>query len=97
MGSCRDNQPKKMKAPNRIMMELLEKVMMFNCYACKRYWSFDDLNNHKNEERCIPDEKADNHSEKLAIRVPKSTADSKRRDAIKVKVESRNLFVLTMK
>lgn len=68
---------------------------MFNCNACKRYWSFDDINNHKNEERCIPDPKADNLIEKLAIRAPKQEAGYKKVDD-KPKTEGRNLFVLTM-
>jgi hypothetical protein len=68
---------------------------MFNCNACERYWSFDDINNHKNEERCKKDKKADNLIEKLAIRAPKQAAGSKKVED-KLKPEGRNLFVLTM-
>ena len=89
MGGCSDKKPKKMRAPDKIMMDLLQKVIMFNCKACKRYWSFDDINNHKNEERCVLDEKADNLIKNLDKRQPKPPG-------LKPKPEGRNLFVLTM-
>jgi len=34
LGGCEDKKPKKMKAPDKIMMDLLQKVIMFNCNAC---------------------------------------------------------------
>ncbi len=68
---------------------------MFNCNACQRYWSFDEINNHKNEERCVADKKSDNLIEKLAVRAPKQAAGSKVIED-KPKPETRNLFVLTM-
>jgi len=71
-GSCDDKKNvKKLTPPNKIMMELLRTVMVFDCKACERYWSLDELNNHRLESRCVKDPSADNLISKLADRPPK--------------------------
>jgi hypothetical protein len=42
-----------MVPPNQVMMKLLEKVIMFNCDACKRYWTLRELNDHKEKGLCV--------------------------------------------
>lgn len=69
---CEDKKIKRMKPPNKIMTELLQGVIMFNCHACKRYWSFNELNTHRTEDRCVMDPNSENLIEKLATRQPKN-------------------------
>lgn len=105
LGGCQDKQPKIMKMPNRILMDLLETVMMFNCQDCKRYWSYAEFKSHRNLNLCIKDPKADNQIEKLAIRLPnkidgpkkiEETKSDMSQNKVQVKAQpiSRSFFVL---
>ena len=73
-GSCNDKNERKVKKlnpPNKIMMDLLRTVMVFDCKSCERYWSLDELNNHVLENRCVKDPSANNLISKLAVRAVK--------------------------
>jgi len=33
----------RMKEPNKVMLQILHKVLKFDCSACQRFWSYEDF------------------------------------------------------
>jgi len=62
-----------MRGPNKLMMLLLTKVILFDCEKCKRYWSFEDYQKHALQGNCKNDPKATNYVSQLNLGMP--TAD----------------------
>lgn len=50
-----------MVAPNKLMMQLLQKLFKFECEDCQRYWSYEDYIMHNLQGRCVKAANADNN------------------------------------
>lgn len=56
-----------MLTPNKIMMQLLTKVIKFDCPLCLRYWSYEDYQTHKLKGNCKKDPSAPNAVTNLKV------------------------------
>lgn len=64
----------KMKEPNKIMMQVLTKVLKFDCTSCQRYWSYEDFQTHKLKGNCKKDPNAVNNVSILKIEQEQHTS-----------------------
>lgn len=54
-----------MVPPNKLMMQLLQKLFKFECEKCERYWSYEDYIMHNLQGRCLKEPFAENNVAKL--------------------------------
>ena len=58
--ACQNNQAASFRSPNKLMMQALEKVVMFDCNLCLKAWLLRDFVSHKQKGLCVKDPEATN-------------------------------------
>lgn len=54
-----------MNSPNKLLLQMMMKVIKFDCGQCGRYWSYEEFQMHKLRENCRRDPYAANQTELL--------------------------------